>query len=343
MKRILCWFPAAISMLGCSSPSQQEPESSGLLELALTTNGVTLDSVTYTITGDDFSRTKVVNVAKSSRISALVSGLPVGSFEVVLTATDANDPAMKCTGTGAFEILPRQTTSASVNLYCRRGATTGSVAIDGSVYRCPTIASLSAEPSEVLVGEVIALSVHAEDPDSTFTYYWTASDGSLAGAETPNPELTCTSPGPVSVELVVVGAEGSCTDTATATVYCAEAEPPNEVPDDPSTPGDDRVGYTTCGAQTCAPGSICCAGDVGCAASPEACVAAGAPDYLDYRACDGPEDCPAPEQCAVSRHWVSCGSPSFYGILCHRDSDCVSTPESPNPCLPSGYCDGPFE
>jgi hypothetical protein len=342
MNRFLCWFPAAISMLGCGSASQPEAEGAGSLELALETNGVKLSSFTYSITGVDYSRTATVSVAKSSRISALVGGLPVGHFEVTLSATDSSDPSMKCVGSGAFEILPRRTSSTSVNLYCRREATTGSVAIDGSVYRCPTIESLSAEPSEAIVGEVISLLAHAEDPDSTFMYYWTTSAGSLAGAETPNPELTCTSVGPVSLELIVVGADGSCSDTAGATVYCTESGP-SEATDDPGTPGDDRVGYTICGAETCVPGAICCAGDVGCAASPEACVAAGAPDYLDYRACDGPEDCPAPEQCAVSRHWVSCGSPSFYGILCHRDSDCVSTVESPNPCLPSGYCDGPFE
>lgn len=343
MTRRVRWLPAVVSMLGCGSASQGGVEDTGSLALALETSGVTLNSVTFTITGVDYSRTTVVNVTTSTRISSLVGGLPVGHFEVALSATDANDPTLQCTGAGVFEILAHQTTAASVNLYCRRAGNTGSVAIDGAVYRCPTIDSLSAEPSEARVGEAIYLSVVAEDPDSTFMYEWTASDGSLSGADTPHPTLTCTSAGPVSLELIVADAGGACADTATAVVYCTASDPPTEVQDDPSTPGDDRVGYTACGAETCTPGSICCAGDIGCARSVEACVAAGAPDYLDYQTCDGPEDCAAPEQCAVSRHWVSCGTPSFYGLRCHRDSDCVSTPESPNPCRPSGYCDGPFE
>jgi hypothetical protein len=340
MKRVLCCLPALVALLGCGSGSQNEAEDTGSLELALEANGVMLHSVTFTITGGEYHRTTVVDVSASTRISSLVSGLPAGYLEVSLSATDANDPTIKCIGWGAFEIAPRETTSVSVNLYCRRETGTGSVAIDGSVYRCPTIDSLSAEPSEVVVGEVIALSAVAEDPDATFTYYWTASAGSLAGEDTAEPGLTCTEAGPVSLQLVVVGAEGLCSDTAAATVYCTERPP--EGLDDPSTPGDDRVGYLDCGIETCAPGSVCCPGDIGCAASRDGCIAAGAPDGTGYRTCDGPEDCPPAEVCAVSRHWVSCGTPSFYGVICHRDSDCISTPEYPNPCR-SGYCDGPWE
>lgn len=342
MNRIACWLPAVVLVLGCSSASDREPEDTGSLNLSLETDGVTLNSVTYTITGVDFSRIAVVNVTHSTRISALIGGLPVGHFEVALSATDANDPAMKCSGSGAFDIVAHQTSTASVNLYCRRDSTTGSVAIHGTVVRCPTIDSLSSEPSETTVGGTIALAVQAEDPDDTFIYSWTASGGSLAGADTPQPELTCTSPGTVRLDLVVAGGGGLCTDSASATVYCTGSDP-QMGQDDPSTPGDDRAGYIVCGPETCAPGSICCPEDIGCAASPEACVAAGAPDYLGYAACDGPEDCGPTDQCAVSRHWVSCGPASFYGIRCHKDSDCVSTPEIPNPCQPTGYCDGPFE
>ncbi|MES1184581.1 MAG: PKD domain-containing protein [Myxococcales bacterium] len=343
MNRISCWLPAVVLLLGCGSAGDGEPEATGSLSLALETNGVTLNTVTYTITGADFSRTSVVDVTKSTRISALIGGLPEGHFEVALSATDANDPTINCSGSGAFDIVPRRTSRASVNLYCRQDATTGSVAINGSVVRCPTIDSLSAEPSETTVGDTIALSVEAEDPDSLYRYLWTISDGTLADADTPHPELTCTSPGTVRLTLVVQGGGGLCSDTAEATVYCTPPDSDPQSQDDPSTPGDDRIGYLVCGAESCLPGSTCCAGDIGCAASPEACLAAGAPDYLGYRTCDGPEDCAPTEACAVSRHWVSCGPATFYGVLCHKDSDCVSTPDNPNPCQPNGYCDGPFE
>jgi len=344
MNRTAYWLPAVVLLLGCGSAGDGEATDTGSINLALETNGVKLTHVTYTITGTDFSRTKDVDVTNSTRISALIGGLPVGHFDVALSATDESDPSTECEGSAEFDILPRQTSSAVVNLYCRKNSSTGSVAINGSVYRCPTIESLSAEPSEAVVGgDPITLSARAEDPDSTFVYAWTASGGSLDGASTPEPQLYCTSPGDVTVNLTVTGARGSCTDTAEATVYCSPSGPLEEPEDDPSTPGDDRAGFIACGEQSCTPGYLCCGHGVGCAASLQACIAAGAPDTIDYRSCDGPEDCAAPERCAVSRHWVSCGTPSFYGVICHTDLDCVSTPDHPNPCQPTGYCDGPFE
>jgi hypothetical protein len=343
MNRIAYWLPVAAAMLGCGSADREEAEESGSLELALETKGVTLNSVTLTITGDDYSRTTEVDVTKSTRISALVGGLPVGHFDITLSATDADDPTMKCSGEGAFDIVAGQTASSTVDLYCRREGSTGGVAVDGSVYHCPRIGSLSAEPSEAMLGEVISLSVTADDPASTFFYEWSANRGSLSGADTPNLELTCTSAGPVDVEVLVVDADGVCTDTATAVVYCTRYIPPTEEQDDRSTPGDDRAGYIACGYDTCPPGLICCPGEIGCAANQGECIEKGAPDGTDYSTCDGPEDCPFDEACAVSRHWVSCGPATFYGVRCHRDSDCVSTPDVPNPCQPSGYCYGPVQ
>jgi len=343
MNRIAYWLPSMVLLFGCASASDGGAEDAGSLSLELEANGVMLDHVTYTITGENFSRTNVVDVTKSTRISALIGGLPVGHLEVSLTATDANDPAMTCSGWGAFDVRPRETTETSVNLYCRKDTSSGSVAINGTVVRCPTLDGVTAEPSETTVGETIDLSVQTVDPDSLFTYEWTATGGTLSGADTSEAQLTCTAPGRVKVTVIVNGDTGLCGEGLTATVYCTSTEPPDGDQDDPSTPGDDRAGYMVCNNQTCNPGFICCSGEAGCAESPSACVDAGAPDYLGYATCDGPEDCGPGESCAGARHWVSCGPASFYGIRCHRDSDCVSTPEYPNPCQPGGYCDGPWE
>lgn len=327
MNRIAYWLPVAAAMLGCSGADRGEAEDSGSLELALVTKGVTLNSVTLTITGDDYSRTTELKLTTSTRLSALVGGLPAGHFEVTLSATDANDPTMSCNGTGAFDIVAGQTTSSTVDLYCQRAVSTGGVAIEGAVHHCPRIQALSAEPSEAMIGEVISLSVTADDPDSNFSYEWSARRGTVSGERTPNLELTCTSAGPVDVEVLVADADGVCIDTASAVVYCTRYIPPTDEQDDPSTPGDDRAGYISCGYDTCTPGLICCPGDIGCAADVAECIAKGAPDGTDYKTCDGPEDCPLDEACAVSRHWVDCGPATFYGVLCHE---------------PSGYCPGPI-
>ncbi len=343
MNRIMCWLPAVVAVLGCAPAGRGDTDELGSLELALEADGVTLDSVTIAIRGDGYSRTTVVRLTKSTRISALISGLPTGNLYATLSATDANDPAVKCSGEGAFLIHPRGTTQASIDLFCKGEGSTGSVAIDGSVYRCPLIEGISAEPSEAALGEVMTVSATTDDAESNLIYEWrSTSRATLSGADTPEVEVTCATPGPVRLRLLVTRADGACADQMTEFVYCTSTDPPAEV-DDPTTPGDDRPGYLECGAETCAPGSVCCQGDIGCAASPGACIDAGAPDTTGYKSCDGPEDCPPTEECAGSRHWVSCGPATFYGIRCHRDSDCASTTESPNPCLPSGYCDGPWD
>lgn len=234
MNRVLCWLPAIISMLACSAPSPTETEVEGSIDLAIETNGVTINTVTYTITGGNYSRTSVLNVARSTHISALVGGLPAGSYQLSLSATDANDPSVRCSGGTTFDILARQTTTAGANLYCWRDATAGSVAINGYVHRCPTVDSFSAAPSEVLVGEVIHLSAVVENADPRWVYEWSATTGTLTGANTLQAELTCTSAGPVELQLLALNLEGMCADTASAQAYCSPSDAPAEVPDEPS-------------------------------------------------------------------------------------------------------------
>ena len=226
MNRVLCWLPVAISMLACSSPSQRDDEASGSLQLALKTNGVTIDSVTYTIPGVDYSRTSVLNVSKSTRISTLVGGPPVGHFELSLSATDANDPSIHCTGGGSFDVVAQQVSAAGADLYCWRDGTTGSVAIIGYVHRCPAIVSFSAEPSEVTIGEVMHLSAEVENTSSSLAYEWTASPGNLVGADTLDAELTCTSPGQIELQFLVVDLEVMCAQSASAFVDCTAPEVP---------------------------------------------------------------------------------------------------------------------
>ncbi|HKO46153.1 MAG TPA: PKD domain-containing protein [Polyangiaceae bacterium] len=328
MNRIPYSLAAVVFALGCSSAGAHKPEGAGAVNLALETNGVVVNSMTYKITGDHFTRTSVVNVTNSKRISALIGGLPPGYFEVSLSATDVSDETMRCNGFGAFTIFLNETVSLTVNLYCRRGSNFGSVAINGAFVRCPESPSISAEPSEAPVGETISLEANAEDTDSLFLYHWDATSGILSDADSRHATLICVEPGAVSVNLTVSSAEGSCGDTATGTVYCSTE-------DDPNTPGDDRVDYVSCFTQSCSPGFGCCGESGGCAASPEECGSS-----LGFRSCDGPEDCPPGTLCANQRHYTSCGAANpVYGIACHKDSDCISTPESPNPCRPGGGCD----
>src|SRR5262249_49714322 len=108
-------------------------------------------------------------------------------------------------------------------------------------------------------------------------------------------------------------------------------------PDDNSaTPGDDRAGYVTCPnsdpALTCGPNQGCCydsPAPLSCVATREECRVP-----LNFRECDGPEDCAPGQQCFVD-HAIYCGTNGGYAVLCHTDFDCIQ-PDL-NPCI-NGKC-----
>ena len=329
MIRISHWLPAIVLLiLGCSSEGDKPDPNTGSVTLALQSNGVQLTHITYTITGVGFTRISDVNVEHSTTISALIGGLPVGSYQVELQATDAQDPTIACTGSGAFQIFAHETTSTRVNLYCSKESNTGSVAITGDVERCPTIRAISAEPAEANVGHTITLYANQDDAGVGLVYSWNSSGGSLSDAFSSHPTLTCTAPGPVSIRLALTSADGACSDIETVTVMCSYTSP-----DDPNplTPGDDRAGYTACVSESCGPGSVCCPTIGVCAAKGDDCPS-------DVQTCDGPEDCPVPgEQCVVQLHGMNCGVPvPNWGILCHSNANCVPSANPPNPCSSVG-------
>src|SRR4051794_11213195 len=86
-----------VFVTGCSSTGgvrQQpvsEPENSGTLGLALQlTGGVTLNTVSYAITGNGVNKTGSIDVRNSTTISATIGGIPAGAgYTITLSASDA--------------------------------------------------------------------------------------------------------------------------------------------------------------------------------------------------------------------------------------------------------------
>jgi acid phosphatase len=214
----------------CSPPpgareGSSESDTVGSIGLALTlASGASLNSVSYQITGPT-SKAGTIDLSHSTTLSAVISGLSAGGgYSIALngTTTDGNT---SCMGSGSFTVTAHQTTSVMVNLDCHEGAKTGSVSVNGVINVCPTIDGVSASPGEVLVGGKIALSGTAHDSDngpSPLSYQWTASSGTLAGANTASATLTCTVAGTVTVTLTVSDGDpaASCADKSTATVIC---------------------------------------------------------------------------------------------------------------------------
>ncbi len=195
------------------------------LDLALA-QGVTVDTVSYTITGPDaFSKTGSIDVSNSTTLSALIGPLPVGHGFNITLAASSTDASTTCSGTATFDVTAHQTTPVTVHLSCRMAATTGSVLVNGSLNVCPQIDGVTATPNEVLVGASVGLAASAHDSDSgpsPVTYAWTSSAGTFTDAAAPNTRFTCTTPGTATINLGVTDGDGSagCAATSSVTVTC---------------------------------------------------------------------------------------------------------------------------
>jgi phospholipase C len=198
----------------------------GSVDIAFVQGGLTLTSVNYSITGpNNFSKTGSINVASSNTISTIIGGLPAGNgFTITLTATGTDGTG--CGGSAPFNVTAGTVTAVSVVLDCHQPANTGSIAVNGTINVCPTLESLSASPAEVAVGSSLSLSAAAVDPDSgpsPLTYSWTASSGTLTGANTVSPSFKCLTTGSATVMVTVSDGDpmASCAAQGSVQVTCS--------------------------------------------------------------------------------------------------------------------------
>lgn len=236
------------ALVACSSPpTSNDSEHVGAVLAALElAPGQSIASATYALNGPGgFARGGTLALENSTTLTAVIGGLPAGAgYEITLTAS-TSEGALSCTGSAAFEIRPRMTTSVRVHVRCQERARTGSVAVNGTVNVCPLVDALSATPAEVAVGGSIALASEGHDLDdlpSPLAYHWSAVGGTLSGATGENVTFTCTTEGPA--EISVTASDGDCSDTASITVLCSPrpaipvAIRINEVESSGGTPGD---------------------------------------------------------------------------------------------------------
>jgi hypothetical protein len=237
-------------IIGCTDGGAaiESEDSTGEIGLALQLpGGTTIQTASFSIAGPrGFSRTGNIDVSASTKLTALIGGIPAGTgYQITLTAT-TTDGSTSCTGSASFDVQPGRITSAVVAMTCHEAPRTGSVLVGGNLNICPTIDALGATPSEVQVDGSIALSASAHDSDAgpnPLSFGWVSSSGTFSDATARNPMFTCTTPGSVTLQLTVSDGDPlpSCADTATARVACSAA---------PRTPGTYVAGdfhnHTTC-------------------------------------------------------------------------------------------------
>ncbi|HEX7669728.1 MAG TPA: lamin tail domain-containing protein [Polyangiaceae bacterium] len=247
-----CLLTAVSMGLSCSvsscGPSGQASKDLGAEEVGAAglqlqvAPGVQLNSLSYSISGPGgFSRSGTVDVSASTTLSMVVGSLPAGSgFTVTLDAT-TTDGTTHCGGSASFAVTAHATTAVVVHLTCHEAPRTGSVLANGTLNVCPVADGIVANPADVVIGGMIALSGPAHDTDggpSPLSYQWTASSGTLAGAIGASPTFTCTTAGPAILTLAV--SDGDCADTLSTTVTCTGVAKVriNEVESTGGVPGD---------------------------------------------------------------------------------------------------------
>jgi hypothetical protein len=227
-------FSGYTTVTGCSgrdrgnTPAPSTLDSTGSINLALQlVDGTTIQNASYTITGPNgFMKSGTINLASSSKLTALIAGLPAGANYQIAISAMSTDGSVTCGGSAKFDVMAGQTASVTVPLTCKQAPKTGSVLVSGVLNLCPTIDGIGANPAEVQVGGTIALSGSAHDSDvgpAPLGFAWTATGGTLSDATAANPTFTCATPGPATVTLKVTDGDPaeSCAATQTAQVNCS--------------------------------------------------------------------------------------------------------------------------
>jgi arylsulfatase A-like enzyme len=219
----LLWLVLATSApLGCSKdPSHPGGvESTGSISLSLTAApSVTLDAVTYSIAGNDFTKTGTIDTRKAPVIKGTIGGLPAGKGYVITLTAQSAEGDTTFTGSAKFDVTAGATTSVTVRLNGTGKTGHGSVAVTGTINVNPRIDELTVTPQVVFVGGSIKLLAAGNDPDgwpAPLTYYWSTTGGVIDDPIGPSATLTSATPGTFTITLTV--SDGDGTDTATTTV-----------------------------------------------------------------------------------------------------------------------------
>jgi len=242
----------AAPQVGCSSSEPGMPgslgqgtepgapataEGSGTVGMRLTLpGGSQLNTVSWTITGGPTGATTAmpvqsgtVNVANSLSVAFTVGGLPAGSNYVIALSGVSTSGSATCSGSATFGITANTTTSVAVPLQCSTpGPDAGSANVSATTYDCATVQSLAAVPTNVIVGDPIAVTATATGPNaSAVSYAWSAPSGTFSAPNAQASNYTCSTAGNVVLTVTVsdgaVPDGGSCptSTSTTVTVTCA--------------------------------------------------------------------------------------------------------------------------
>ncbi|HWA75466.1 MAG TPA: sulfatase-like hydrolase/transferase [Polyangiaceae bacterium] len=215
-----------VPFVACSSEplGSTGEQQAGALSLNLqVASGVTVNTVSYSITGNGFSKTGTIDTRGASSITGTIGGIPAGkSYNITLTATSAEGNAT-FSGSATFDVTAGKTTPVSIHLKGTVTTGNGSVLVNGTLNVGPVIDELTVTPLTVFVGSSVALTGVANDVDggpSPLTYYWSTTGGVIDNPLQANATLTSTKPGTFTVKFAA--SDGDITTSASTTVTFVE-------------------------------------------------------------------------------------------------------------------------
>jgi phospholipase C len=232
---LLGMLSASAALAGCATDpgDSAQPETMGEIGLEVKlAPGLTLDSVSYTITGPiGFSRTGSINVGSSTTVSAIVSRIPFGTGYQITMRGASSDGSAVCMGSATFDIDGPDTKPVALHMTCELQPTTGSILINGSINICPKIEGIDVSPAEVIFGGAISLQAAASDLDrapAPLGFTWTATSGTLSSTSTTGPTWTCNKVGRSTLTFAASDGDPACASSRSVDVVCSE--PPSETP-----------------------------------------------------------------------------------------------------------------
>ena len=203
---VLALFTIGSSVLagGCGRPSQR---AFGNVDLIVDVPAdVELTPLEFEISEGDapVAAGRIAAPRAARELSQLVTRVPVSDDARVDVTGMSSDGLEGCTGSAPFAVARNATTRVRVTLVCQ-GVDDGMVHITIGIV-CPGahLVSLTVSPLSASVGETIDVAAVDRDPDAgVLRYAWSATAGTFEAPSSATTTYRCTSPGAVTMSLVV--------------------------------------------------------------------------------------------------------------------------------------------
>ncbi|HYP91116.1 MAG TPA: sulfatase-like hydrolase/transferase, partial [Polyangiaceae bacterium] len=184
------------------------------------------NAVSYSITGNGFSKTGTIDTSGSPTITGTIGGIPSGNGYTLTLNAQSAEGNTSFSGSATFNVTAGKTTAVTIHLKGSVTSGNGSVSVNGSLNVGPVIDEVTVTPLEVFVGSKITLNGVASDADdapAALSYYWSTTGGVITDPIAPSATLTSAAPGTFTVKLTVSDGELTATQSTQVTFLARES------------------------------------------------------------------------------------------------------------------------